>query len=384
MFWLVATASLALLGWGCLLHWRLGRLASMSKRRGLLLGALGALMAVPVLLVESYALASLQLSLRELSLSTQNTMVAAFFVVVPLEQLGLALVVWPLQRTHRLPNMSSGILAAALAATGFGLVSAGYTMVNAPSGWMAVRAVLEQVSQSLCAAGWGATLTSQRLQRHRFSALALILAVLIQGLSACLLYGRGTGWLVAAIAWMLAMVLSAVAVLRQLQGPRESALPGRLSRLSLLNEATNIEVMRAAWQHRHRPALLHWIVGGALVSFGAVIAAFAAAVWLARSMGIDLSLVGESEVGSFGPVSLMGGMVLLAFPVSGYLVARASGADSVFEAGVGAALTILFLMVLLSLTAPITVILALALAPLAFGLACVGAWMGLDRSDPGH
>jgi hypothetical protein len=36
-------------------------------------------------------------------------------------------------------------------------------------------------------------------------------------------------------------------------------------------------------------------------------------------------------------------------------------------------------VLMLSVTAPIAVVVALAVAPVAFGLACVGAWLGLDR-----
>lgn len=75
----------------------------------------------------------------------------------------------------------------------------------------------------------------------------------------------------------------------------------------------------------------------------------------------------------------MGTFVLASFAVAGYMVALASDADSVFEPGMGALVAIVVVVALLLTTAPVGVVLALAIAPLAFGLACIGAWFGLQR-----
>jgi len=71
--------------------------------------------------------------------------------------------------------------------------------------------------------------------------------------------------------------------------------------------------------------------------------------------------------------------VLLAFPLAGYLVARASSAHSVLEPALAAGAALAALVAMLFLTAPLGVLFALAVAPLAFGLACGGAWIGLER-----
>jgi hypothetical protein len=59
------------------------------------------------------------------------------------------------------------------------------------------------------------------------------------------------------------------------------------------------------------------------------------------------------------------------------LVARASGADSVLEAALSTGLAIVGMLVMLGLAAPVAVVFALAFAPIAFGLACAGAWVGI-------
>ena len=65
------------------------------------------------------------------------------------------------------------------------------------------------------------------------------------------------------------------------------------------------------------------------------------------------------------------------FPLPGYLVARASGADSVLEAALSTGLAIAGTLVMLGLAAPVAVVFALAFAPIAFALACAGAWIGI-------
>jgi hypothetical protein len=61
------------------------------------------------------------------------------------------------------------------------------------------------------------------------------------------------------------------------------------------------------------------------------------------------------------------------------LIARASGAQSMIEPAIAAGLAIMGTLVLLGLAAPISVVFALAFAPIAFGLACAGAWVGMTR-----
>jgi hypothetical protein len=49
------------------------------------------------------------------------------------------------------------------------------------------------------------------------------------------------------------------------------------------------------------------------------------------------------------------------------------------EPAIAAGLAIMGTLVLLGLAAPISVVFALAFAPIAFGLACAGAWVGMTR-----
>ena len=100
---------------------------------------------------------------------------------------------------------------------------------------------------------------------------------------------------------------------------------------------------------------------------------------LGRRLGVDFALADQTDVRAAGPLVLLGAAVLLAFPVAGYLVARASGTHSLLEPALAAALTVALLVALLTLAAPTGVLFAFAVAPVALGLACAGAWVGIER-----
>jgi hypothetical protein len=135
--------------------------------------------------------------------------------------------------------------------------------------------------------------------------------------------------------------------------------------------------VRDALRRAERPVMLRWIVLGAIVTVGVIVASVAGAVVLGLRLGVDFSAVDEGEVAGAVPLALIGLGVLLAFPASGYLVARASGADSVLEAALSTGLAIAGTLVMLGLAAPVAVVFALAFAPIAFALACAGAWVGI-------
>jgi RsiW-degrading membrane proteinase PrsW (M82 family) len=127
----------------------------------------------------------------------------------------------------------------------------------------------------------------------------------------------------------------------------------------------------------HESAPLHWVLGGAFVTTGVVLASLAAAIYAGHTLGLDFALADEADGRADGPIVLLAMGLVIAFPFSGYLIARASGTTSVIEPAMGAALAIVVVVALLSVTAPVAVIFALAVAPLAFGLACAGAWFGV-------
>ncbi len=359
-------------------------LVSANGVRGktaILLSLAGAAVALPILLLTSYVLDSLGWTTLVKTSGVATAIAATIAIIVPLEQAALVVVVWPWYRSHRLERLGTAISAGALAAAGFGLVESVAVTATATSAWVLTRLSVNFITRVFSTAIWSSCLAMSHARYRHFFPLAWLLAVVLDGFLRHLQEGRGSGWQVVALPLLLAMLLGSWHVREKLLGERESVVFERHTRLGILVDPHGIGTMRAAWHHAHRPALLHWIVGGAFVSFGANIFGVGAGIAVARLLRIDLSRVNETDVGAMAPLALLGGAVLLSYPLAGYLTAKASEADSVFEPGVAALVSIIALTVLLSITAPVTIVLGLALAPVAFGLACLGAWLGLSSSD---
>jgi len=198
--------------------------------------------------------------------------------------------------------------------------------------------------------------------------------MLLHGLFDHILWGRGPGQMVAVVPLLLFMLLGSWLALRG-SAKAETAAPA----LSLFPEPPSIESMSAALRTKDQPLMLHWIVLGSFVTLGLMLVLVTGAVLLGRRIGVDFALADQTDVRAAAPLMLLGAAVLLAFPLAGYLIARASGGQSLLEPALAAALTVALLVALLALAAPIGVLFALAVAPIALGLACGGAWVGLER-----
>jgi hypothetical protein len=159
--------------------------------------------------------------------------------------------------------------------------------------------------------------------------------------------------------------------------PVEPPSSRRLPLLGTLAEPPSLHAVREALRRPNRPLLLHWIAVGTFVTVGAILVLFAAAVYFGHRMNVDFATTDEGDLRSSGPLVLLGVAVLLAFPLAGFLVARASSTTSILEPAIGAGLAIALIILLISVTAPAGVLFALALAPAAFILACAGAWFGV-------
>ncbi len=109
-----------------------------------------------------------------------------------------------------------------------------------------------------------------------------------------------------------------------------------------------------------------------------MVAGVASAAVGAHFLRVDLSTIDERNVVTASPVLLLGVGLLLSFPVSGWLVARAARVRTLLEPALATVLALLVTVVALGLAAPVTVVFALALSPIAWVLACVGAWMGSE------
>jgi len=328
-------------------------------------GALAGLVAVHV---ERVVLGWTDLSFEVRHAGVSGALLATFLLAAPLEEGLKVLVVWSLYRRRRIASARLGIAYAVAAAAGFAAVRTALVPLPPDDPTGLARSLLAAPGQLFFAGLWGYALGATRLHDGWFR-VAWLVAMLLHGLYDHIVWGRGPGLLVTTIPMLLFMAGTTVLALRG---------EDRVVRLSRIDPAT-IEAVRARLADPDRPVMVRWIVAGAFVTLGLIVALVAGAVVLGNRFNIDFALADEADVRSSGPLILLGIAVLSAFPISGYLVARASSAHGLLEPAAAAVLTLGLLVFMLWLAAPIGVLFALATAPIALGLACGGAWIGLER-----
>jgi hypothetical protein len=389
--WLVAELVLMVIVWA-----RLAKPHGLTRRVILWLIVCAALLAGPARLLQEFLLEALELNPAVSTQAVREALLASIGVMAPIEQAALVLVVWPIHRSSNLQRMGAAVTAGLLVAMGFSTIDGGWMLLTASHWSILVRALVRALHAAGACMIWAAAASYDQNKRSHWFAPAWLLAVLVQGFGNHVSLARGPGFVVVSLPLLLVLLTAAISVLRNgVKTPPEAegyvdvreepsvrnALPAekRHSRVSILPERPTIHQIRVAWKHQHRPALLHWIAAGALICLGTLFVAVAIAVFTSHWLAVDLSRIEDSEFSATGPQLFMGTFIIAAFPISGYLVALASAADSVFEPGMAALVAITIVVALLSVAAPASVIFALAGAPLAFGLACVGAWFGLQR-----
>jgi hypothetical protein len=313
-----------------------------------------------------------------------EALLAMFLFAAPLEEGAKVLVIWPYYSSRRLVDVRHAIVLAGFAGAGFaaGKASAVIALGSGP-GLDAARAAACMLPHVAAAILWGSTLGVRA--KTSWFALAWMLAALMRGGFDHIVFGRGPGVMILALPLLLTMaglayVFARRAAARQAALSPQIGVGARRSGSSgLWSEPPSVRQMWQVLQPKQEPLMLHWIAIGTLVTAGVGLCALAAALLAGRAMGLDFAAADEADVRSNGPLFFLATAVGSAFPVAGYLVARASGTRSVLEPALAAALAVLGGVLFLSVTTPIAAVFALALAPIAFVLASGGAWFGIAR-----
>ncbi len=366
-----------------------GGLLSSPPRTLLVLAsvACGAAAFVPGWLVEGWIEGWAQLD--EHARGRTNDIVGllyALLVAAPLEQGLKVLAIVPAWRSPRFASEADGLLYGS--AVGLGFVTAHDVQLFAElahqggvTGLDTFRALLAAPAHVFFAASWGFVLGREvgqegvrRIGGRLFDA-TWFFAMLFNGVYDHIVFARGRGALIATAPILAAMGIITYFTLR---GLRPGGGQTRRSRFSLA--PPTIAAMRAALWRTEQPVMVGWIGIGALVTIGVITSALAGAVAIGHRIGLDFTAVDRADTSaSFAPLVLLGGAALLAFPVAGYLISKASASRGVLEAAIAAALAIAGGLVMLGLAAPVAVVFAIAFAPIALGLACAGAWIGVTR-----
>jgi RsiW-degrading membrane proteinase PrsW (M82 family) len=335
----------------------------------------GGAAAVATFFAERTVFRFMELSVEATPGTGLTALLALLLFASPLEEAAKVAIVWPTVALRRLDTPGVGVLFAVCAASGFAAVETALIIANgAPSPLNLVRAAAGIPAHAFCAGLWGYALGARARSGSRWFGVAWLLAVGVHALYDHIVFGRGPGMLVIAVPMLLAMVLVTWSALRDIAPSRK----GRASLPLHLPEPPSFRDVRRALRRTDEPLVFRWIVAGAFVNLGAAIVCVGGAVLLARRFGVDMSLADEADMRSNGPLVVVAAALLTAFPLAGYLVARASGAHTVLEPAFAAGLAMALTVAVLSVTAPSAVIFAFAVAPIAFGLACGGAWFGMD------
>ena len=367
-----------------------GPLAERHAKRSVLacLG-LGVLAALPVGLVERGAASLVGISPKEQVTGAWAAILASLLLFAPLEEGAKALAGWPVIRGRAVRGPREAIGCASAVATGFSTVeSLSYLLDTHRAGLLVgaggvlalARLLLAVVARLFCAAVWGyAAGRNRELGKAPFGGYFLAAwacAAALKGLYDHLAFGRGLAALLGVTPLFVGMLWIAVGARRELV-PKELPSPRRSGRLSSRPPAPTLAVIRDALRRAERPVMLRWILLGTLVTSGVVITCVVGVVVTAKRLGVDFSAMDQEAAGYAVPLVLIGLGGLVAFPVSGFLIARASGTNSVLEPALSAAAAIAGALVMLGLAEPVALIFAIAFAPVAFALACAGAWTGI-------
>jgi RsiW-degrading membrane proteinase PrsW (M82 family) len=348
---------------------------------------LGSVAALVSLVVVGRAAGLTGLDVRVSAAGESGALVFLFFVVAPAQEAGKVAAAWPAFMSKHFDEPYDGVVYAASSALGFAAVENGFILHAHPTGgiWLA-RALLSLPAHVFFACFWGYALGRAKQSKARIPVFpaAFLASIVAHGLYAHFVYGRGPGALLAVtpllavmgvVAWLLARDL-------RLRGDRPSRMPsdagGRLSRLSIVAQPPSLSAVRSALTRADQPVKVRWVFLGSLVIIGAMIVGLGAGVLMTRLLKVDLSTVDEHDVGAAAPVLLLGIGLLASFPTSGWLIARAAGVRTLLEPALACVLALVITLTGLGFAAPFTVVFALALSPIAWVLACFGAWIGRE------
>jgi hypothetical protein len=262
----------------------------------------------------------------------------------------------------------------ACARTAVGLVASDGQSSQVLRGWVAVPTF------ALLCGLWGFALGREAqigLRSPKFRA-TWFATVVLAAATEQMIYHRGSMAVLAVLPLLACLLLLAWLLWRDMVRRDERPRTTRFSAISIA-PAASLTSLQEAFRRREKPVTLRWMGFGVLVTSGMVSLALVASVMLGRELGIDFAVVDQVDAGAraLPPLALLATGGLAAFPIAGYLLARASGTRTVLEPALAASLTIVLAMIVVGMADPTAIVFAIAFAPVAFALSCIGAWFGL-------
>jgi len=309
-----------------------------------------------------------------------------FALVAPLGEATKVAACWPAFRSRHFDEPYDGVVYASAAALGYAATESAIVLWQHAEPIWFLRVVFALPAHVFFASAWGWGLGRARQLREpgaHFPMLFLV-AVAGHGIYAHIVYGRGPTALVAAVPFVLVMGVIAFFLARDLRRRSEVSSRSRITSLSIaslevLSKPPSLKAFREALRNRERPIAWRWVGFGIFVHLGGMVLGVTAAIVLGHVGHVDFSIVDERDVSTAGPVALLVAGLLAGFPISGYLIARAGELTTLFEPAAGSTLALTATIAVLGLVAPVALIFALALAPIALALSCAGAYVGREE-----
>lgn len=304
-----------------------------------------------------------------------SSLFLALAFVAPLHEAAKVIAAWPAYQRLRGSAVFTAVLLAMTAAAGLTVGETAMALLVRPDPtWRRLaRTLLELPAQMGFAGVWGYALgrAPELSAPIRRFGLAFLSAVLLHGVFRHLVWMPGVLGMAGAVPLLVGLFAFAWITLRELEGRDDEPLSFGAGAPPSLQSVRDVFSRRSA-----RRVSVGWVLMGSLVTQGTVFAMLALAVAVGRRTGIKFAALEDPETAGVTPLALLAAATLAAFPVAGFLLARARTNESALEAGLSSALALAATTVVLAMTAPSAVAFALASAPVAVALACIGAWAG--------
>jgi hypothetical protein len=296
-----------------------------------------------------------------------GALLAMLLFAAPLEEGSKVLAIWPLHTRDKLITRADSVFSALCAAGGFAVWEGTVGALHLQQRFLLARVLLLSVGHLFFAGVWAFVL-GDSLKRRRLR-VTWMAATLFHGLFDHLVLVRGEGTLA-----VLIPVVGSMAVVAFWAIQSVAALPRALQWFVPAHRQ-----LQGAFARPPEGVKVRWIGMGALVTTGVALVALVVAVIIGHRIGIDFAAADEGDVRANGPLVLLGASVTSGFPIAGYLVAKGSGTRTLLEPAFGAGFSLTGLVLALAFAAPVTLVFALPIMPVAIALTCVGAWFGLAR-----
>ncbi len=291
----------------------------------------------------------------------------------PLEAGSVLAAAWPTRERRRDVSPVQAAARVVLVACAFVLAKNAEAALSIPRAPIVLAGLTLRASSSILLAGlWGYALArhDDRGRAGRWFFPVWVASALVDGLFHHLVGLRTSVGLLAALPGLVLLLGLAWSIRGALRPEERSSEVERRVR-SALYEARDELVDR----RRARPSILR-VLGFAIACQGAILLFLALALLVGHRAGIDFSLIEDDPSAAALPLAILGLATLGAFPVTGFVVARASRAPTLADPAFGATLTIVVVLAILGATSAGAITFAVFAAPVALVLACAGGWLG--------